>query len=34
MLGGSLEIKADPGNGTVVRAAVPLVAGDDGAVRG
>jgi signal transduction histidine kinase len=34
MLGGSLEIKADPGNGTVVRATVPLAAGDDGALRG
>jgi signal transduction histidine kinase len=24
MLGGTLEIKADPGNGTIVKAAVPV----------
>jgi signal transduction histidine kinase len=24
MLGGTLEIKADPGNGTIVKAAVPM----------
>jgi signal transduction histidine kinase len=29
MLGGKLEIKADPGNGTIVKAAVP-VDGDGG----
>jgi signal transduction histidine kinase len=29
MLGGALEIKADPGNGTTVKAAVP-VNGDSG----
>jgi two-component system NarL family sensor kinase len=34
MLGGTLVIHAEPGNGTVVRATVPLAAGHDGAVRG
>jgi signal transduction histidine kinase len=29
MLGGTLEIKADPGNGTIVKAEVP-VNGDSG----
>ena len=34
MLGGTLVIHAEPGNGTVVRATVPLAAGHNGAVRG
>jgi signal transduction histidine kinase len=33
-LGGTLVIHAEPGNGTVVRATVPLAAGHNGAVRG